>query len=213
MRDVTELEVKRRRVIRSRPVVEFAARMLTCWSESTVAISESSRVRSSASTWIATTKEVGLPSDHVTSIMRSGSRRSVLTFGQSARCTLTPWPRVTKPTIPSPGTGVQQRAELHPDIGEPLDHDALGDVGLRDPHRPRERHVGRHVLVAGAADASCQPRDHRLRRDMPLAHRDVQRVQVGVLQIGDHLLEHLVGRKPLERKVLLRIWRCSSSLP
>ena len=43
--------------MRSRPVEELADRMLTCWSDRTVAMSESNRVRSRASTWIATTNE------------------------------------------------------------------------------------------------------------------------------------------------------------
>ena len=70
--------VNRSRVMRSRPVVEVADRMFTWWSDSTVATSESSRVRSSASTWIATTNVVGLPSAQATSISRSGSRRERL---------------------------------------------------------------------------------------------------------------------------------------
>jgi hypothetical protein len=106
--------------MRSRPVVEFAARMFTCWSDSTVAMSDNSRVRSSASTWTATTNDVGFPSDHDTSIIRSGSRRSVLTLGQSDRWTLTPCPRVTNPTMPSPGTGVQQRPSFTHTSGSPL---------------------------------------------------------------------------------------------
>ena len=49
--------------------------------------------------------EVGLPSAQVTSINRSGCLRRAATFGQSVRCTLTPWPFVTNPRISSPGTG------------------------------------------------------------------------------------------------------------
>lgn len=41
-----------------------------------------------------------------------GCCMSVATFLQSARCTETPAPRVTKPTMSSPGTGVQHFASL-----------------------------------------------------------------------------------------------------
>jgi len=44
-------------------------------------------------------------------------------LAQSARCTLTPRPRVTKPTIWSPGTGVQQRDRRTMTIVEALDID------------------------------------------------------------------------------------------
>ena len=42
-------------------------------------------------------------------MMRSGWAMSSLAFGQSRRCTDTPRPRVTKPMMSSPGTGLQQR--------------------------------------------------------------------------------------------------------
>ena len=56
---------------------------------------------------------------HSTSINRSGSSRSDFTFVQSARCTDTPLPRVTNPTISSPGTGVQHFASLTRMSGAP----------------------------------------------------------------------------------------------
>ena len=87
--------------------------MFTWLSDSTVATSESRRVRSSASTWIATEKDVGFPSAQSTSMIRSGSRRCrVRRFGHVSRWTETPWPRETNPTIASPGTGVQHRPSL-----------------------------------------------------------------------------------------------------
>ena len=43
---------------------------------------------------------------------RSGSRRSASALVQSSRWTDTPFPRVMKPMMASPGTGVQQRATL-----------------------------------------------------------------------------------------------------
>ena len=91
--------VNRSRVMRSRPVADVADRMFTWLSDRFVATSESNRTRSSASTMMATMNDVGLPSAHVTSISRSGSRSSVRAFGQSVRWTETPCPRVTNPMI------------------------------------------------------------------------------------------------------------------
>src|SRR5690606_8873872 len=56
--------VKRLTATRSRVVVTDADRMLTCWSDSTRVTSDSSRGRSSASTWIATRKTESSPGDH-----------------------------------------------------------------------------------------------------------------------------------------------------
>ncbi len=44
---------------------------------------------------------------HCTSMMRFGSFFRSAALGQSARCTLTPRPRVTNPMMSSPGTGLQ----------------------------------------------------------------------------------------------------------
>ena len=63
----------------------MAATIFTWLSDSMVATSDSSRVRSSASTWIATVKLVGLPSAQATSISRSGSFVSAFALGQSVR--------------------------------------------------------------------------------------------------------------------------------
>ena len=50
---------------------------------------------------------------HCTSTTRSGWRFSSSSmFWQSTRCTDTPWLRVMKPMILSPGTGMQHRANL-----------------------------------------------------------------------------------------------------
>ena len=45
-------------------------------------------------------------------MIRSGCARRPTTLLQSPRCTETPLPRVTKPMIGSPGTGVQHLASL-----------------------------------------------------------------------------------------------------
>ena len=68
-------------------------------------------MRSSASRNTSTLNEVflGRSRSHATSMMRSGDCLRSAAFGQSARCTDTPRPRVTNPRISSPGTGLQQR--------------------------------------------------------------------------------------------------------
>ncbi len=75
-------------------------------------MSESSRARSSASTWMATRNIDCAVGAHSTSTSRSGCDLRLEAFVQSARCTETPAPRVTKPRIASPGTGVQHLASL-----------------------------------------------------------------------------------------------------
>ena len=96
-----------------------AERMFTWCSESTRVTSESRPERSSASTWICTRKTLFDDGAHSTSIIRSGSFSSDCTLWQFAWCTETPAPRVTKPTIWSPGTGVQHLASLTRMSGAP----------------------------------------------------------------------------------------------
>ena len=118
-------KVNRLTATRSRLVVTEADRMFTCWSDSARVTSDSSRVRSSASTWMATRNtesSVGRPA-HVDQPLALESGRWAR-FTQSARCTDTPWPRVTKPMISSPGTGVQHRDSRTHTSGAPVDHDA-----------------------------------------------------------------------------------------
>src|ERR1700683_1418666 len=103
---------------RSRLVLTVADRILTCCSEMALVTSDSRPVRSSASTWIAARNlELSL-GDQCTETTRSGSDWTrCCTFTQSARCTETPLPLVTKPVILSPGTGVQHldnRAQTSP---------------------------------------------------------------------------------------------------
>jgi hypothetical protein len=86
--------------------------MLTRSSASALVTSESSRCRSSASTWIATRNTAPGWEAQSTSTSRSGLRFRSPALVQSVRCTLTPPPRVTKPRMSSPGTGVQHFASL-----------------------------------------------------------------------------------------------------
>ena len=88
-----------------------AATMFRWCSETTRLTSASRRERSKASTSKVARKTPSLPRSHSTSISRSWERReSAAALEQSARCTETPRPWVTNPTIWSPGTGVQHRA-------------------------------------------------------------------------------------------------------
>jgi hypothetical protein len=105
---------------RSREVWTDAERMLTPLSESTRVTSERRRLRSSASTASWTRKTVPAEGAQETSMSRSGWDRRESAFVQSARCTDTPFPRVTKPMIGSPGTGVQHRASFTQTSDMPL---------------------------------------------------------------------------------------------
>ena len=84
--------------------------MLRRWSESAADTSRRSHSRSRASTTSEATKVPRLSASHSTSMTRSVcSRTRATALVQSVRCTVTPRPRVMKPMISSPGTGVQQR--------------------------------------------------------------------------------------------------------
>lgn len=94
-------------------VVTEACKIFTALSDKAFVTSESSRARSSASTWILTRNTELTPGLQRTSINLSPwfNRRSD-TLMQSSRCTETPLPLVIKPVIWSPGTGVQHRANF-----------------------------------------------------------------------------------------------------
>ena len=85
-------------------------RMSTWCSDRALVTSASSRERSSAFTSIDATNTPARSRSHSTSMRRSvreADRDRAL--AQSARWTDTPRPRVMKPMMSSPGTGVQQR--------------------------------------------------------------------------------------------------------
>ena len=106
-------KVKRENAIRSRVVLTDADRMFTWVSESARVTSDSSRDRSRASTCTLTRNMLEALGAQLTGTSRSGSWCSrARRFTQSCRCTETPLPRVTKPLIASPGTGVQHFASL-----------------------------------------------------------------------------------------------------
>src|SRR5262249_37979453 len=64
--------------------------------------------RSTQVTSTRTARGVPFPFSHWTSIRRCGSLSS--TFGQSSACTVTPRPRVMKPVMRSPGSGLDRRS-------------------------------------------------------------------------------------------------------
>src|SRR3954466_10115399 len=144
---------------RSLVVVTEADRMFTCWSESTRVTSDNSRDRSSASTWMATRNTEDADGAHSTSTIRSGCAVSDTAFTQSARCTDTPLPRVTKPTMLSPGTGVQQRASFTQMSEAPLTT-TPGSVALR-----RLVVVPGRVTSARSSLAPSSPPSDSTRRD------------------------------------------------
>ena len=111
-------------------------------------------------------------------MMRSGPCSREAALVQSVRCTLTPPPRVTKPMMLSPGTGVQHLAS-----GWSAHLDAPGPpprvVGAALPHRHGRRRGPLSQFVFGASSAAADlggpaaARDGG--RDVTLADRGVER--------------------------------------
>ena len=154
--------------------------MLTWWSLRALATSRSSRDRSSATTSTPAGTSPGLRSpSHSTSIMRVAcSVMSDTALAQSERCTLTPRPRVTKPMISSPGTGVQQLARRTSTSSRPSTctptlvrfpsampgvaaATVAGSCSASSPAQNRGRRVGRRLAPTRGA-----------RRSPPAASRD-----------------------------------------
>src|SRR6185436_12209112 len=96
------------KVFTARPssvVRHLAWEMFTPCSVNVFEMAASSPGRSVQVTWTATGRSVFDSSSHETSTRRAGSRSSA--FGQSRVWMTTPCPRLMKPTMSSPGTGVQ----------------------------------------------------------------------------------------------------------
>src|SRR6266571_7391387 len=113
-------------------------------------MSDSSPVRSSASTWIAARKrELSLGAQRTCTTRSGWDEIRCLTFTQSVRCTDTPLPRVTKPAILSPGTGVQHLDSLAQTSAAP---------STDTPESPTAgRGTGGPVTVVASARSSCAP--------------------------------------------------------
>ena len=93
---------------------------------------------------------------HSTSISRAAcSAISDTALAQSARCTLTPRPRVTKPMISSPGTGVQQFARRTSTSSSPSTCTPTRD-------RPPSARARRGELMVAGSCSSSSPRPEAL---------------------------------------------------
>ncbi len=162
-------------------------------------------VRSSASTWIATRNTDADDGAHSTSTIRSGSaaserRRWCSRCGAPRRRS----PRVTKPRIASPGTGVQQRASLTQTSLAPLTTTPGSPAGRRRLVRARHRVSAMSSTAPSGPPSDCdQPLHHRLRRDVALADRRVQRGDVGVAQVAGERGQRVAAEQPLQRQALL----------
>ena len=135
--------------------------------------------------------------------------------GAVGRCTETPLPRVTKPRIASPGTGVQQRASLTHTSAMPLTTTPGSPAGGGRPGRDGAGGLG--DVLAGAllaADRGDQARHDVLGGDVALADRGVQRVDVLLAQLlGDagERLDRVSSR--CSGRPCLRIALARESLP
>ena len=126
------------------------------------------------------------------------------TLPQSSRCTETPLPRVTKPMIGSPGTGVQQRASLTQTSSMPLTTTPGSPV--RGAPRPASAWSAsaRSSSAPASPPSACTSRcDDAGRRHVALADRRVQAGDVEVAHLGRQRDQRLVRHQPLHRQVLL----------
>ena len=140
---------------------------------------------------------------HSTSMTRSlWPVDSDTAFAQSARCTDTPRPRVTKPTISSPGTGVQHRdrrtiTSSRPSTWMPR---VVGALAL--PRRADgDGQLLLGLLLALAQDAA-DPLGDRRARDMVVADRDVEALEVVVAHRDCRVLEDVGAQELLDGQAL-----------
>ena len=201
MRDVGQLE--REPLLRDAVAADVGRRRSRCsraGRPSPVATSRSSLVRSSASTWIVDgerRRAAGLPRhlDEPVGLAARATSRSGSRCGAPTR----PGPRVTNPTISSPGTGVQQRASFTQTSLRPSTMTApVGRGLLPEVDRPDRRDL-LGLLLRLLGGQPRQPRHDRLRRHLALADRDVQRVHARVPQVARDLRHRAFGHQPADR--------------
>ena len=123
---------------------------------------------------------------------------------QSERCTLTPAPRVTNPTMSSPGTGVQHLASLTQMSSTPLTMTPGSPVRTRRCVDPGRATSARSSSLARLATHRLhEPLDDGRGGHLALADRGVQRRDVRVAHLVGDRDERLVRQEALDRQVLL----------
>ena len=168
-------------------------------------MSDSSRLRSSASTWMATRKELFDVGAQVTSTSRSCSVRRFAALTQSVRCTETPAPRVTKPRMPSPGTGVQHLASFTHRSLAPTTSMPVSDESVLRRRRP----VTTWSSLVSSAVASSPPSTliSRLMTawapTLPSPTAAYRAGDVGQLEVSGDRRQVLQGEQPLQRQAAL----------
>src|ERR1700690_3367954 len=186
----------------------------------------SSPGRSEQVTWTATGRRVFDSSSHETSTRRTGSRSSA--FEQSRVGITTPCPRLMKPMIGSPGTGVQHLANLSRMSASPWTltpaierfgtgrraaagvsgAGPAGAVGalVPRPGRPPTPRMSRAPLAVTDRDqqivGAAEPQPLRRRVEQPVAlhrrERGVLLAQLATQQIAPHLPAALALLHPNE---------------
>ena len=180
--------------------------MLTCWSDSTRVTSESSRDRSSASTWIATRNTDDADGAHSTSTIRSG---------WPARASRVDAVLAVHRDAAAPGDEADDAVARHrraaagqldPDVRRALDDDAgvawtSAAGGCVTPGVVTSARSS--VAPSSPPSDSTSRADDRLRRHVAVADRGVQRGDVRVAQLVGERRQRLGGEQPLHREVLL----------
>ena len=173
--------------------------MLTFTSASVLVMSDSSRARSSASTWIVTRNTDADVRSQVTSTSRGLLLRRRRRWCSPPGAPTPPPPLVMNPRISSPGTGVQHRASLtwmslmpltstpRPPSPPVRRRPSTARTARRPPRRPAPRRRAGHDLGRRAA------------RDVVLPDRGVQRGDVLVAQLVPDAASASCGDQPLHR--------------
>ena len=142
---------------------------------------------------------VPLDVDQAVGLARGASDTAL---AQSARWTDTPRPRVTKPMISSPGTGVQQRESRTITSSRPST--CTPTVGLRC----RRWRRGWRTVAGSCSSSSPLPEAGEPRAPRPTwptrgsRRWPQQGVEVGVVQLGRDLGEHVGAEDLLHRQAL-----------
>ena len=138
---------------------------------------------------------------HSTSIMRADwALPSDTALAQSARCTVTPRPRVMNPMMSSPGTGVQQRDSRTITSSRPST--------CTPTPVPRRCRRGLAIVLGSCSSSSpvlkprADPLRHRATGHVMLADGDVQRLEIGEVQFLGRLGQHVGAHELLDLEPL-----------